>query len=126
MDVAQERVRPVRERDVPRDRARELDLRHLVYSGPLEMEVVEVRAIGDLDLVRARIELGYTVALRVLEVGANRIAYARSSAPKRSASAETIRSRAAVASSSVSVRSGDWNARWIATDLRPVPTWSPR
>ena len=31
-----------------------------------------------------------------------------------------------VASSSVSVRSGDWNARWIATDLRPAPTWSPR
>ena len=30
-----------------------------------------------------------------------------------------MRSRAAVASSSESVRSGDWNARRIATDLRP-------
>ena len=50
----------------------------------------------------------------------------RSSAPKRSASAATMRSRSVVASSSVSVRSGDWNARWIATDLRPAPTWSPR
>ena len=49
-----------------------------------------------------------------------------SSAPKRSASAATIVARASVASSSVSVRSGDWNARWIATDLRPAPTWSPR
>ncbi len=60
------------------------------------------------------------------EIGGVRIAYARSSAPKRSARAATMRSRAAVASSSVSVRSGDWNARWIATDLRPAPTCSPR
>ena len=41
-------------------------------------------------------------------------------APNRSARAVTTRSRISVASSSVSVLSGAWNARWIATDLRPL------
>ena len=45
--------------------------------------------------------------------------YVRSSASNRSASAATICARASDASSSVSVRSGDWNERWIATDFRP-------
>ena len=56
----------------------------------------------------------------------DRSCYARNSASKRSASTATMRLRTSVASSSVSVRSGDWKARWIATDLRPAPTWSPR
>ena len=50
----------------------------------------------------------------------------RSSAPNRSASAATIRSRRVAASSSVSVRSGAWKARWSATDFRPSPTCAPR
>ena len=45
-------------------------------------------------------------------------------APRRSArlSAATIRSRSPATSSSVSVRSGAWKARWSATDFRPSPT----
>ena len=53
-------------------------------------------------------------------------AHPRSSAPWRSARSATIRSRATATSSSVSVRSGDWKARWRATDFRPGPTCSPR
>ena len=52
--------------------------------------------------------------------------YARSSAPKRSASAATMRPRISAASSSESVRSGDWNAAASAIDFFPAPTCSPR
>ena len=55
-----------------------------------------------------------------------RKAQARSSARKRSASAATMRSRIPAASSSESVRSGDWNATRSATDLRPSGIWPPR
>ena len=51
---------------------------------------------------------------------------ARSSAPKRSASASTIAVRSLVPSSSASVRSGDWNATANASDFLPAGIWSPR
>ena len=51
--------------------------------------------------------------------------YARNTAPKRSASAATIPFRIAAASSSESVRSGDWNAAASAIDFFPSPTCSP-
>src|SRR5919109_3197808 len=53
-------------------------------------------------------------------------AHARSSAPKRSASADTIRSRSPLASSSERVRSGDWNSTLKAIDFLPSGIWPPR
>jgi hypothetical protein len=52
--------------------------------------------------------------------------YSRSSAPKRSRSADTMRPRRTAASSSDSVRSGDWNVTEKARDFFPAPTCSPR
>ena len=47
------------------------------------------------------------------------------SAPKRSAATATAASRAATASSTVSVRSGARNLSLYASDLRPAPSCSP-
>ena len=52
--------------------------------------------------------------------------HARNSAPKRAASASTTAVRSRAASSSASVRSGDWNVTAKAIDFRPGPTCSPR
>ena len=52
-------------------------------------------------------------------------AYSRSSAPKRSPSSDTIAPRSRRASSSVSVRTGDWNDTENATDFFPAGIGSP-
>jgi hypothetical protein len=50
----------------------------------------------------------------------------RSWAPNACSRAETMRFRSSAASSSVSVRSGDWNVTEKAIDFFPGSTWPPR
>lgn len=52
--------------------------------------------------------------------------YPRKTAPKRRSSASVIRARKPAASSSESVRSGDWKLTANAIDFFPGPTCSPR
>src|SRR5436190_1823209 len=77
----------------------------------------------DLFSERARWQSGYSfkgIPLRFC--GLRGAAQARKTAPKRPASASTMRFRSAAASSSVSVRSGDWKATAKASDFRPSPS----